>query len=262
MKVGSPGLKQNARNVIVIERGIQRYNRFKADHVKHFGATPKGRLLDFGCGAGAFVIAALRDGLDVAGVEVDRDREIQFKSAARRHEPEALDCLNMYSGRSLPFPSRHFDACYSWFVFEHVTDPQISLREIVRVLKPGATLSLHADDVRNCWDGHAMFAWPPYLPREFVPAYAEGLGIPEQAEFLKEQVVYISAAVIVDILQTLGMRILDCNSHPSSMPALLEDGLYVTNEEEARALGRKIAAAGSRQPPTENLRIFAVKDVR
>lgn len=242
-----------------IEKGIQRYQRFKNVHLKRFGRLPSGRLLDFGCGAGAFVIAALRDGIDVHGVEVEQGREVQFRANAARLEPTADSRLTMYDGRRMPFSANSFDGCYSWFVFEHVTEPQTCLREIVRVLKPGGTLSLFADDARNCWDGHAMAPWPPYLPREFAAAYAEGLGMPDQAEFLTEQVVYISAPIIIDILTTLGMQIVYANSNPKRDPALITESLNITKAEEARALGRKVAAGRPWESPIENLTIFAVK---
>lgn len=242
-----------------IEKGVQRYRRFKDVHLKRFGRLPEGRLLDFGCGAGGFVIAALRDGMDVHGIEVEQEREIQFRTNAARVEPTANSRLTMYDGRRMPFSTSSFDSCYSWFVFEHVTEPQTCLREIVRVLKVGGTLSLFADDTRNCWDGHAMAPWPPYLPREFAAAYAEGLGLPGCAEFLTGQVVYISAAVVMDILTTLGMQIIYSNGNPKGDSALIAASLNVTSPEEARALGQKVAAGRPWVAPTENLTIFAVK---
>jgi len=242
-----------------IEKGAQRYRRFQNVHHKHFGRPHKGRLLDFGCGAGGFVIAALREGIDVHGVEVEHGREVQFRANAAKSEPAAESRLTMYDGRRMPFATNSFDGCYSWFVFEHVMEPQTCLRDIVRILKPGGTLTLFADDVRNCWDGHAMAPWPPYLPREFAAAYADGLGIPEQAEFLTEQVVYTSAPMIADILTTLGMSIVYANCTANGDPELTAESLDVTTVEEARALGKKVAARRPWKSPAENLTLFAVK---
>ncbi len=225
-----------------IEKGEQRYQRFRRSHITRFGAPPAGRLLDFGCGAGGFLIAALRNGLDVHGIEVDPQRHVEFLRNAERHEPSAKERITLYPGRLMPYPSNHFEACHSFMVFEHVPDPQTCLREIVRVLKPGGTLTLWADDVRNEWDGHAQVPWPPYLPREFAAAYLDGLGLPEHAEFVTNSVVYISAPAITDILTTLGMEIVYQNEGPAKEYRLLA-GIYVTNEREARELGETVRAA-------------------
>lgn len=40
---------------------------------------------------------------------------------------------------ALPFPDNTFDLVYSQAVLEHVTDPALAIREMVRVLKPGGT---------------------------------------------------------------------------------------------------------------------------
>jgi len=242
----------------IFEKGRKRYARHLIQHRRIFGTPVTGRQLDFGCGAGAFMLAGLQDGQDIWGVEVDEKRDRVYKATAAREFPQWRDRFCLYEGRFLPYPSNHFDGCYSWFVFEHVADPQTSLREIARVLKPGGTLAIHAEDVRNLWEGHALAPWPAYMPREFAAAYLEGLGKPRHSEFVTHYVVYISAPVICDILTTLGLEVLYSNAAPER-PAIPE-GLYVTTDDEARALGRKMRdrdISGAR----ENLTVYARKPV-
>lgn len=240
-----------------IDLGQNRFKYYQARHQEQFGKKQKGRLLDFGCGEGKFLFAALREGIDVYGIEVDPVRQTQFMRNAERYDQRAASRFRLYDGRLIPFPSNCFDGCHSYFVFEHVTDPQISLREIVRILKPGGTLSIFADDVRNAWDGHAKVPWPPYMPRDFASAYLEGLGLSHHAEFITKYVVYISAPIIADILTTLGMEVVYAGPKPDRN--LLREGLYVTNEAEARALGAKIKLLGNYESPRENLTIYARK---
>lgn len=249
-------LPLNSPYAPLLEKGKTRYKHFQAGHQKWFNAPAKGRLLEFGCGAGGFMLTALNDGLDAHGVDVDTARHNQFKALSRAAAPQWADRFALYPGRLLPYASRSFDACYSWFVFEHVPDPQVSLREITRVLKTGGTLTLHADDVRNHWDGHAAAPWPAYLPREFAAAYLDGLGMPQHADFITKYVVYISAPAICDMLTTLGMEILYSNAGGDAAP--VPNGLYVTNEDEARALGVSMRDAG-RASPKENLTVIARK---
>ncbi|SPJ31338.1 class I SAM-dependent methyltransferase [Falsiruegeria mediterranea] len=240
----------------ILNKGQERYTRYQVQHRKYFGAPQTGRVLDFGCGAGGFVLGALQDGLDAWGIEVDEERERQFDNITERNFPQWRDRFYLYPGRLMPYPSNHFDGIYSWFVFEHVPDPQTSLREIARVLKPGGTLHIHAEDVRNLWEGHALAPWPAYMPREFAAAYLEGLGKTDHADFVTNLVVYISAPIIQEILTTLGLEVVYASAAPVR-PAIPE-GLYVTNDQEARALGmkmRNIAISG----PQENLTIIARK---
>jgi ubiquinone/menaquinone biosynthesis C-methylase UbiE len=249
-------LPPNSSYAPLMEKSLTRYKHFQATHQKWFDAPATGRLLEFGCGAGGFMLTALDNGMDAHGVEVDTAREAQFKVLSRQAAPQWADRFTLYPGRLLPYPSRSFDCCYSWFVFEHVPDPQVSLREITRVLKPGGTLILYAEDARNHWDGHAAAPWPAYLPREFASAYLQGLGIPQHGDFVTKYVVYISTPAVCDMLTTLGMEIVYSNAGGGVDP--VPNGLYVTNDAEARALGEAMRDSG-RASPRENMTVIARK---
>jgi SAM-dependent methyltransferase len=94
---------------------------------------PLGKLLEIGCGNGDR-LALFRDlGWTVTGVEPDA-------GAARLASARGLDVL---SGElsSLEFPAGSFDAILMSHVIEHVPDPQESIRECHRLLRPGGVLA-------------------------------------------------------------------------------------------------------------------------
>lgn len=118
-----------------------------------FGTTcssvlhPGGRVLDFGCGIGDSVGALLEMGFDAWGVDVfefwDRDLEMLWEERDKPPSEIAarLKTVSLDHYR-LPFPDAHFDFCFSDQVMEHVFNlPQV-MKEIVRVLRPGA-VSVH-----------------------------------------------------------------------------------------------------------------------
>jgi SAM-dependent methyltransferase len=237
----------------LIARGRRRFQLFTNAVQQFTGARPKGRLLDFGCGAGGFLQAALDAGMDAHGVEVEADRQAQFHSSApaSRH-----DRLKLYDGGLLPFGSRSFDLVYSWFVFEHVQQPMLSLREIVRVTRPGGTIHLYADDARNHWDGHVGIPLPAFMPRQFTRAYLEVFGLEERAEFINDTVVYVTAPTVTSVLQTLGCEILHQNTADPSreIPAAAD----IASDDDARQVAREVKARLDRglvPPPAENLHV-------
>jgi SAM-dependent methyltransferase len=127
----------------------------------------KGRLLDFGCGAGYFLERAQQRGWDAHGVELG---QWAGEAARRRGVP------NLHTARlqDMAFPDGHFDAVNASQVFEHLTRPLPELAEIRRVLKPGGVflidvpnyhtlpILLNADDfMLNAPPQHVAF----YTPR-------------------------------------------------------------------------------------------------
>jgi SAM-dependent methyltransferase len=90
------------------------------------------RLLDIGCGAGAFLKIASSLGYAVIGLDPDAE--------ALRRVAE----FNVRQG-SLPhtgFPDAHFEHITLSHVFEHLHDPHAALAEIARLLKPGGRIWL------------------------------------------------------------------------------------------------------------------------
>ncbi len=244
-----------ASQINAIARGSHRYQAFSRTFRGITGAPPKGRLLDFGCGAGAVLQAALDAGLDAYGVEVAQERRSQYTLMApeERHSRFVL-----YDGDVLPFESGNFDIVYSWFVFEHVERPMPCLREIVRVAKPGALIQIHADDARNHWDGHVSIPMPAFMPRRYTKAYLDVFGLGDRADFIEKTVFYITAPAITSVLESLGCEVLAENTIDPSRT--IPGAIDIASEDDARRVAREVRSRVDRNqvtPPAETLLVIA-----
>ena len=96
-------------------------------------------VLDVGCGDGALCLDFWRRGAGpVFGCDVDARMIAAARSWAAR-EQAPLEYLTA-SGASLPFPNATFDLVTTVTVLAFVSEPELAVREMARVLKPAGRL--------------------------------------------------------------------------------------------------------------------------
>lgn len=142
----------DSRSVTRIEDLDRRYYPGYIDEHARFDALIRGRLragmsaLDAGAGRGVQFPYDYKDtAARMAGVDTD---------------PAVMDNTNLTDAvvanlASLPFDDGEFDLVFSKYVFEHLERPVDVMRELRRVMKPGAHLLIHTP---NRWHYVATFA--------------------------------------------------------------------------------------------------------
>lgn len=118
--------------------GVEESPRFKLSEPEIAHRLPvefrsvSGKILDVGCGAGAFTgtIKRKRLDLEIYGVDISK-KAIKI---ARKDFPDIK--FSVASAYRLPFPDDFFDATVMNHVLEHLDDPDKALAELGRVLKP------------------------------------------------------------------------------------------------------------------------------
>ncbi len=98
-------------------------------------------ILDFGCGAGDLSALLTQQDCRVTGTDISA----AMLDVARRRSPGTFVQLHSTSP-ILPFATGSFDGCIASSVLEYVPQPQATLAEIARVLKPGGHFVMTVPD--------------------------------------------------------------------------------------------------------------------
>ncbi len=178
--------------------GGERRSRNKV--LRHLPRASELRLLDVAIGDGVYLPWLPREwtvvGIDISTAQLD---------ACRRRVVDRPLTLALGEAESLPFANHWFDAVLSIGGFNYFNDPERSLREMVRVTKPGGTIVI-SDEVPNLTDrmlGHKLNFGPlKRLERWWV---ARGMNLGDEFTEIVERYHDLDVAAI-------GRRVLnDCH---------------------------------------------------
>jgi ubiquinone/menaquinone biosynthesis C-methylase UbiE len=104
--------------------------------VRSAGAGPDDTVLDVACGPGLLVCAFARVARHVTGVDIT---PAMLEQARKAQQEQGLKNVSWKQGdvTRLPYPDGHFSIVSSRFVFHHLEEPLVVLKEMKRVCKPG-----------------------------------------------------------------------------------------------------------------------------
>ncbi|MBL0730981.1 class I SAM-dependent methyltransferase [Piscinibacter sp. HJYY11] len=122
--------------------------RTLSELLHHDTRYPTGsRVLEAGCGTGAqtLTIAAQSPGAHVTCIDISAE---SLAHARERTAAAGLRNLSFQQAdlRALPFDAASFDHVFVCFVLEHLPDPVDVLRTLLRLVRPGGTLTVIEGD--------------------------------------------------------------------------------------------------------------------
>ncbi|HEV3029279.1 MAG TPA: class I SAM-dependent methyltransferase [Planctomycetota bacterium] len=145
-----------------------------AGHLVRFAGVRAGQtVLDVGCGTGPVSITAARQGARVTGLDLTPELLAQARDSA----PVAgIRDIVWKEGdaEALPFPDASFDVVLSQFGHMFAPRPEVAIRDMLRVLRPGGRI--------------AFATWPPetfvgrafMLSGKYMPPPGPGVSAPVQ----------------------------------------------------------------------------------
>jgi SAM-dependent methyltransferase len=113
------------------------------------GERLKGRILEDGCGVGAYLRRLGAGASQAVGLEIELERAAEAQQGGRQ--------VVCGAGEGLPFADDTFDLALSHEVLEHVQDDRQAVEEIVRVLKPGGRLALFCPNRGYPFETHGVY---------------------------------------------------------------------------------------------------------
>jgi ubiquinone/menaquinone biosynthesis C-methylase UbiE len=145
-----PVVKEYASNARVYDRKWSFYVESSTSQtIARLGMGPNDRVLDVGCGTGELLsrLAAKYPHARLAGL----DPVPEMLEIARAKLSDKAD-LQVGWANALPWPDASFDVVVSCNMFHYITHPEVSVREMKRVLAPGGRLLITdwCDDYLMC----------------------------------------------------------------------------------------------------------------
>jgi demethylmenaquinone methyltransferase/2-methoxy-6-polyprenyl-1,4-benzoquinol methylase len=147
--------------------------RWREFLISRIEARPDERILDVACGTGSVALELRRFGSSVVGV----DQSAEMLRIARTRVDAGVDLVEARA-EALPFEDERFDALTFTYLLRYVEDPPATMRELVRVVRPGGRIAMLEFFVppnplaRTPWEGYVRAALP-VLGRAISPGWHE-----------------------------------------------------------------------------------------
>ena len=125
------------------------------------------RILDVGCGNGAFMYSAEKNGWKAYGVELSESNA----SYARNNRGLNVITGTLFGAR---FPNEFFDVVTLWEVVEHLDSPLHNLREVSRILRPGGAVLLSTPNINSLARLLTHCRWEIFLPESHLYLFSRG----------------------------------------------------------------------------------------
>ena len=140
--------------------------RWRRAMVSAVGPRPGQRILDVATGTGLVAFALAARGAEVVGL--DQSEDMLAGARARQARAGSAGQVSFVRGEAeqLPFPDGSFDALTFTYLLRYVDDPQATLAELARVLRPGGRI------------GMVEFGVPPPGPLRVLWRVHTRLGLP------------------------------------------------------------------------------------
>lgn len=165
--------KENQRQGWATFAPIEVITGTAAPHLVRFAGIASGqRVLDVACGTGVVALTAQRLGARVTGIDLTPELIAHAKENAQTMRAEVE--WHVGDAEALPMGDASFDVVVSQFGHMFAPRPEVVVREMLRVLKPGGVI--------------AFSTWPPelYIGRMFditskyAPALPAGISPPPE----------------------------------------------------------------------------------
>ena len=133
---------------------------------------PGQAVLDVGCGTGVVALTAARAGARVTGVDLTP----ALVARAKEHAALAGAEVTFLEGdaEAIPLPDSAFDVVVSQFGHMFAPRPDVVVKEMLRVLKPGGTIAF------STWPPELIVGQSFALMGQYLPPPPEGVSPPVQ----------------------------------------------------------------------------------
>jgi ubiquinone/menaquinone biosynthesis C-methylase UbiE len=134
-------------------------------------------VLVVGAGTGAEYLSFARRGCKVIGIEPNPDavQISRLRASQAGYDP---DTFQHGIGEQIQYPDQSFDLVWCHTVLEHVQDVQATIREMIRVLKPGGYAYIMTPDYRQFHEPHYKLPMPMFFPKWMLKIYLSLIGRP------------------------------------------------------------------------------------